>query len=69
MVTTFLQALGISRDEIISKFYSFDHLHCQNGEFYRKVDDHLIGQRLEKGMLPENIEQEFIGKKSYQRYY
>lgn len=61
LVTTFLQALGISRDEIISMFYNFDIVTFEKGEFFRKIDDSLIGQRLEKGMLPEKDEKGFIG--------
>jgi len=63
LVTTFLQALGIPRDEIISKFYDFDEVYTKKGEFYKLVDDKLIGQRIEKGMLPEKIEKKFLGRK------
>ena len=31
--------------------------------FIRKVDDSLIGQRIEKGMLPEKEENAFVGKR------
>lgn len=61
LVTTFLQALGISRSQIISMFYNFDSISFEKGEFFRKIDDSLIGQRLEKGMLPEKDEKGFIG--------
>jgi DNA-directed RNA polymerase subunit beta len=60
-VTTFLQALGIERDNIIPLFYNFDVITYEKGEFYRKVNDSLIGQRLEKGMLNEKDEKNFIG--------
>jgi DNA-directed RNA polymerase subunit beta len=63
LITTFLQALGISREEIIPLFYSFDIVHAQKGEFFRAVDDTLIGQRIEKGMLPEKEEKVFLGKR------
>ncbi|TET06523.1 DNA-directed RNA polymerase subunit beta [Candidatus Dependentiae bacterium] len=62
-VTTFLQALGISRDEIISYFYLFDRVEVKNGLFLLKVDDNLIGQRIERGMLPETYEKTLLGKR------
>ena len=65
LVTTFLQALGIARDEIIPLFYNFDTISIEKGEFFSKVDDSLIGQRIEKGMLPEKDEKAFVGKRSY----
>lgn len=61
LVTTFLQALGIPRDELVSLFYSFDTVSYEKGEFYRKVDETLLGQRLEKGMVPEKEEKGFVG--------
>ena len=33
---------------------------CEKGEFYRKVDDSLIGQRIEKGMLPEKMKKPLL---------
>ncbi|MCX5921959.1 MAG: DNA-directed RNA polymerase subunit beta [Candidatus Dependentiae bacterium] len=60
-VTTFLQALGVAREEIIPLFYSFDVITYEKGEFFRKIDDSLLGQRLEKGMLSEKDEKGFIG--------
>lgn len=63
LATTFLQALGIPRDEIIKQFYSFDHIYQKNGEFCRAVDDQLIGQRLEKGMIPEKIAGSLLGRR------
>ena len=35
----------------------------EKGEFYRKVDASLIGQRIEKGMLPEKEEKAFLGNR------
>ena len=61
LVTTFLQALGVAREEIIPLFYNFDIIYAEKGEFYRKVDDSLLGQRIEKGMLPEKEEKAFLG--------
>lgn len=63
LVTTFLQALGIPRDEIISRFYSFNTIIFEQGDFFKNVDDSLIGQRFEKGMLPEKQEKAFLGKR------
>lgn len=63
LVTTFLQALGVARNDIISLFYQFDSVRAQNGLFTCEVDDRLVGQRIEPGMLPENKEKDFIGKR------
>ena len=63
LVTTFLQALGIPRDEIISKFYGSDTIFIENGIFKKKLNDHLLGQRLEAGMLPEALESSFVGRR------
>lgn len=63
LVTTFLQALGFSREEIISFFYKFDSVVVEKGEFYRLVDDSLLGQRIEKGLLSEKDEKMLIGKR------
>lgn len=63
LITTFLQALGITREEIIPLFYNFDIIHIQDGEFFRVIDDSLIGQRIEKGMLSEKEEKAFLGKR------
>ncbi len=61
LVTTFLQALGVARENIIKLFYPFDHVYFAKDEFYRTVDMNLIGQRLEKGMIPDNVADEFVG--------
>ena len=63
LVTTFLQALGFLRDEIISLFYKFDIITYKGGKFFRTIDDTLIGYRFEKGMIPEKKEKEFIGRR------
>jgi len=63
LVTTFLQALGVPRDEIISHFYQFDTIQAKNGEFFKAINDTLIGQRIEKEMLPPKLEKKFLGKK------
>ena len=63
LVTTFLQALGVPRDQIVSLFYNFEKIYAQKGEFYRKVDSSLLGQRIEKEMLPEKEEKAFLGNR------
>ena len=60
-MTTFLQALGYTRDEILSLFYSFDLVTAEKGKFFRVVDDKLVGLRIEKGMVPEKHEKDFVG--------
>jgi DNA-directed RNA polymerase subunit beta len=61
LATTFLQALGYSHDAILSQFYKFDEIVGHNGDFYRMVNDSFIGQRIEKGMVPQEYEKEFVG--------
>jgi DNA-directed RNA polymerase subunit beta len=63
LVTTFLQTLGIARNDIIPLFYDFNTIVCEGGEFYKNVDESLLGQRIEKGMLPEKKEKGFLGKR------
>ena len=53
LVTTFLQALRHCTRMRLFLFYHFDTIHCEKGEFYKKLMIHLIGHRIEKGMLPE----------------
>ncbi|HBS48369.1 TPA: DNA-directed RNA polymerase subunit beta [Candidatus Dependentiae bacterium] len=60
LVTTFLQALGVERNDILPLFYSFENLYVENGEFLKKVDSTIVGQRLEAGVLPKNVEKDFI---------
>jgi len=62
-VTTFLQALGIPRDEIISFFYDSDRIQVKNGSYVLAVDESLIGQRVERGFLPEKEEKLYLGKR------
>ncbi|HRN77632.1 MAG TPA: DNA-directed RNA polymerase subunit beta [Candidatus Dependentiae bacterium] len=63
LATTFLQALGIERDAIIPMFYASDTIVYEKGAFYCVVDASLLGQRLERGMLPEEHEKAFVGKR------
>lgn len=62
-VTTFLQALGFSRDEIIPLFYEFDTISFKKDQYQSAVDEHLIGQRIEKGMVPAEDEEGFVGRR------
>ncbi|MFH1644294.1 MAG: DNA-directed RNA polymerase subunit beta [bacterium] len=61
LATTFLQALGIQRDNILSLFYKFDKVELENEKFFRHVDDNLISQRLESGALPTKTLEKEIG--------
>jgi len=62
-ITTFLQALGIARDEIISLFYEYDVVVVEKDYYFRVIDNTLLGQRIEKGMLPTDKEEAFLGKR------
>ena len=63
LVTAFLQALGISREEILPRFYDTDVIYADNGVFYKKLDTNLIGLQIVKDMLPVGIESDFLGTK------
>lgn len=63
LVTTFLQALGIERDKIVSLFYELDAITSDRGEFFSDIEQNLIGQRIEREMLPENVESHYVGKR------
>jgi len=63
LATTFLQSFGVERDHIIPLFYSSDTLTMVDGKFIQPVDESLLGQRFERGMLPEQHEKTFIGKR------
>ncbi len=63
LVTTFLQALGVSRESIIPLFYTLDTIVFEHGIAYVRVDEKLVGYRLEKGMLPAKYENDFVGKR------
>ncbi len=59
LATTFLQAIGIPKNSILSLFYNFDTIEVRNGKFCRKLDASVIGQRLEVGALPKELENKF----------
>jgi DNA-directed RNA polymerase subunit beta len=63
LASAFLQALGVPKDEIVSLFYKSDKIYLSKNRFARKVDDSLVGQRLESDMLPDDAKSEFIGKR------
>jgi DNA-directed RNA polymerase subunit beta len=63
LATTFLQALGYSRDQIISLFYKFDSVVIEGTNYYCELDDSFIGQRIEKGQVPAGYEEELVGKR------
>lgn len=63
LVSTFLQALGYSRNDILKQFYHVDTIVLEKGSFKRVLDETAIGQRIEKGMLPAVLEDEFLGQR------
>lgn len=63
LVTTLLQALGIAREEIIPFFYRFDKIYGTKGEFFQKLDDSVVGIRVERGMIDSDDEESYIGKR------
>lgn len=65
LVTTFLQAFGYSRQEIIHLFYKAEDVTVQNGIFTRLFSEQIVGQRIERWMLPAVFaqEKEYVGKR------
>ncbi|MBV8660653.1 MAG: hypothetical protein JO129_00700, partial [Candidatus Dependentiae bacterium] len=63
LVSTFLQAMGTSRQDILPLFYSSNLIWVEDGALYKKVDENLIGQRLEQSMLPEEYASKFAGRR------
>ncbi len=59
LVTTFLQALGIEKRSIFSFFYEFEVIDVKGGKFSKKIDAHLVGQRLEADALPLAYDDQF----------
>lgn len=62
LATTFLQALGISRDEIGTLFYKFYTYIVENNDIVLKLNEFLLGMRIEAEMLPAHLESEFLYK-------
>jgi len=63
LATTFLQALGIPRDEIVSLFYQADTLIAERGSLYQPLSEAAVGMRLEEGMIESSGAASLIGKK------
>lgn len=63
LVSSFLQAMGTPRDQILPLFYSSNSVWVDNGSLYKKVNENLIGQRLEQIMLPEEFASKFAGRR------
>lgn len=63
LVTTFLQALGVPRDEVISLFYKADTVQVEKGKFFTYLTPDSFGMRIEKGMLPAEHEAAFVGRR------
>lgn len=61
-VTTFLQALGVKREEIIPLFYSSDRIVFEDGAFHQEVSDKLIGSRLKPGMVDVEGIAPYVGR-------
>ncbi len=59
LATTFLQALKISKSEILELFYQFDSVEVKGGKLYRSVDEGLVGQRVEPNAVPEKHAADF----------
>lgn len=57
--TTFLQAIGIEKNEILNMFYDFDEIEIRKKEFCRLLNNNLIGLRLEAGALSPELEKKF----------
>jgi len=63
LVSTFLQAMGTPRQDILPLFYSSSLVSVENDGLYKKVDENLIGQRLDQSMLPEEHVSKFAGRR------
>jgi DNA-directed RNA polymerase subunit beta len=63
LLTTFLQALGFSRNSLISLFYQAEKIHCNRGSFSAVLDDKMIGNRIEKDALPPALDEKYVGQR------
>lgn len=63
LASTFLQALGIPREQIISLFYRADVIVAERGTFFREVNDTLVGFRLEAEMCEHPGTESFVGQR------
>lgn len=62
LVTTFLQALGVTRRDIISLFYSADEIVSEKGSFYQEVNESILGVRLRPGMVTVSGADAYLGR-------
>jgi DNA-directed RNA polymerase subunit beta len=62
LATTFLQAIGITREEISTLFYKFYNYIVKENSIHLKLDEFILGMRIEAGMLPKHLESQFIHK-------
>lgn len=63
LVSTFLQALGVSREDILPRFYDADIVYADGKSFYKKLDQSVIGLSIISDMLPSALQDEFLGTK------
>lgn len=55
LVTTFLQAIGITRNDMLGHFYKFEKIHFKDGVFFKPLDQDLLGFRITQAVLPEKL--------------
>ncbi len=55
LATTFLQAVGFEREQILPLFYEYDLVKVTKKGFERPLSKALIGQRIEAGALPDSL--------------
>src|SRR5205814_6343504 len=48
---------------ILPLFYERDTILAEKDFYSRPIDESLVGQRIEKGMVPSNVEESFVGKR------
>jgi len=60
LATTFLQAIGYAREEILPLFYDYDVVKITKKGFERTLSRALLGQRIEAGALPESVAGSFV---------
>ena len=63
LVTTFLQALGIPRDQIISQFYNSQTIHVDGQKCHSAIDASLLSLRIERGMIAAKYEDILLGSR------
>ncbi len=55
LATTFLQAIGIERDKLLELFYKLETIHFKDGEFFKTVDQDLVGCRTAYFLIPDKV--------------